>query len=92
MTYKRRVIEMLEKRTDDPNARVYRMLYTILQFHPEPVKKDLYTLEDVRTVLGLSQRQVYRLIKAGKINATKPGRTYVVTAEEFERLKKGLYR
>lgn len=91
MTYKDKVIQMLETRHDDPNAKVYRMLYTVLQFHPEPVKKEWYTLEEVRQIIGVTQRTMYRMIKSGRIHATKPGRTYVFSADEVERIKKGLY-
>lgn len=92
MNYKQKVLGMIEARTDDPNARVYKMLYTVLHYNPEPVKKDLYTLEEVRQIIGVTQRTMYRMIKSGRLHATKPGRTYVVTAEEVERIKKGFNR
>ena len=44
-------------------------------------KEELYTLNEVADFLKIQQRQLYNIIKAGKIEAVKVGREWRVSGE-----------
>lgn len=53
----------------------------------------VYTTEDALEILKVSQRTLYRYIKAGQIKAIKLGREYRITEEALrEFLKRGTDR
>ena len=53
----------------------------------------VYTTEDALEILKVSQRTLYRYIKAGQIKAIKLGREYRITEEALrEFLERGTYR
>lgn len=53
----------------------------------------VYTTEDALEILKVSQRTLYRYIKAGQIKAIKLGREYRITEEALrEFLEKGTDR
>lgn len=44
-------------------------------------REELYTLNEVADFLKIQQRQLYNIIKAGKIEAVKVGREWRVSGE-----------
>lgn len=44
----------------------------------------IYTLEEVRNILKVTQRSVYNYIKSGKLKATKIGREWRVRHEDLQ--------
>lgn len=47
----------------------------------EPI---LYTLDDLENILKVSRRTLFRVIKDGKLQAVKIGRTWRVTQESLD--------
>lgn len=41
--------------------------------------KRRFSTDEIATMLGVSQTTVYRMIKEGKLDAVRAGRTYVIT-------------
>ncbi len=93
-TYRDQIIEMLNRAKDDPNDKVYQMMYTILILNKQEsvrvAESKLFTIQEVCEILGISRRTVYRYIQDGRINAIKAGRDYRFTPEEIERFKGGI--
>ncbi len=48
----------------------------------------IYTLEEVKGILKVTQRTLYNYIKEGHLKATKIGNTWRVTHEELDRFTK----
>ena len=44
----------------------------------------LYSVSEVQEILGLSQRQIYRLIKGKEIKAFKIGKEWRIKKEDLE--------
>lgn len=44
----------------------------------------LYTTKEVQDILKVTQRTMYRYIKAGKLKAIKLGKTYRISQEALE--------
>lgn len=49
----------------------------------------MYTTPDIAKMIGVSQSGVYRLIKSGKMGATKIGRTFMVSEENLKNFLNG---
>ena len=47
----------------------------------EPI---LYTLDDLENILKVSRRTLFRIIKDGRLQAVKVGRTWRVTQESLD--------
>lgn len=92
-SYRDTLLEMLNNRTDDPNERVYQILYTILVLNPETPKRvtdnQMFSILEVCEILGVSRRTIYRYIDSGRLKPVKVGRDYKFSPEEIERIKKG---
>lgn len=52
----------------------------------ESLSKQNYRIEDVQEQLGISKKAIYKLIQAEKITAIKVGKTYLISASEYERI------
>ena len=48
--------------------------------------RDFLTIPQFADEIGLSRSQVFRIVKAGKIQAEKFGRVYLIPSEELHRL------
>lgn len=89
-TYREEIIRLLNKATDDPNDKVYQMMYTlyILQQRNDLVDKNrMYNIVELSEILHISRRTIYRYLKDGTIKGIKTGRDWRFTQEEVERLK-----
>ncbi len=45
----------------------------------------VYRLDEVKDILQVTRRTVYRYIKEGKLRAVKPGKYWLVRADELDR-------
>lgn len=88
-SYKEYVYDLLKRSDEDPNAKVYQVIYTflILNERERADKNRLFTITEACEILSISRRTMYRYIKAGTINAVKVGRDWRFTQDEIERLK-----
>ena len=53
------------------------------------LKKEIYSLHEVEALLMVTQRTLYKYIKAGKLKAFKAGREWRVTAEALKEFTGG---
>ena len=52
---------------------------------PEPPKRDMYSINEVATMLGMSRDYVANLIHTGQLDAIKPAHTYLITRRSYEK-------
>lgn len=53
------------------------------------LNKEYYKLREVESILGVTQRTLYRYIESGKLQATKPAGQWVVSREALQLFFKG---
>jgi excisionase family DNA binding protein len=54
--------------------------------------KRTFSAKEVAEGLGVSERTIYRHIKAGKLDAVRPGRAYVITRDDLAGYLDGMDR
>ena len=52
---------------------------------PEPPKRDMYSINEVATMLGMSRDYVANLIHTGQLDAVKPAHAYLITRRSYEK-------
>lgn len=90
-TYKDECIRLINKSTEDPNAKIFQIVYTVLiemqNFDERVDKNRMYTIMEACKVLNISRRTMYRYIESGKVKAVKTGRDWRFSQAEIERLQ-----
>jgi len=62
-------------------------LLSITELNMEAIKqKDFLSIKEAFTLLGISERTFYRLMKAGTIQATKLGKRTIIKRSEIDKL------
>ncbi|NPD86443.1 helix-turn-helix domain-containing protein [Lentimicrobium sp. L6] len=62
-------------------------ILSITELNQEVIKqKDFLSIKEAHTLLGLSERTFYRLMKAGTIQATKLGKRTIIKRSEIDKL------
>jgi excisionase family DNA binding protein len=62
-------------------------LLSITELNTEAIKqKDFLSIKEAFTLLGISERTFYRLMKAGTIQATKLGKRTIIKRSEIDKL------
>lgn len=56
------------------------------------MSKNVFTPEDIAETLGKNVRTIYRHIRAGKLPASKPGGTYIITRADLAKYLGGKER
>jgi excisionase family DNA binding protein len=54
--------------------------------------KRTFNAKEVAEALGVSTRTIYRHIKAGKLDAVRPGRAYLITRKDLAEYLDGMER
>jgi excisionase family DNA binding protein len=54
--------------------------------------KQTFNAKEVAEALGVSTRTIYRHIKAGKLDAVRPGRAYLITRKDLADYLDGMDR
>ena len=53
------------------------------------MEKIVYTLQEAAELLRMSEHSIYLWCRSGKLKASKPGRKWLIPAEEIQRILNG---
>ncbi len=84
-SYKQRKKENKVGRTIEETNK--QKILSITELNQEVIKqKDFLSIKEAHTLLGLSERTFYRLMKAGTIQATRLGKRTIIKRSEIDKL------